>query len=290
MMLSIQNTYAILAQYLFSEDNNRPSDEVIELWMTEIVSMDQYTFSDGIIGLGWLVSFLIQNGYIAADVDEILENVDDNIYKFTIKTILEEQPDIDQMLGLVTFYQQRIANKESKASFYRNFSHFESLKLLLKKLNDFLLSHTITHQNLSINIGVILKYGYLIQSEVRDPLMEEVFYSKTEQLIVYFEALSSVTITNEILLDLLKFAAGIKQYHQPYWAEKINAVYLNMKKLQNQDDKVSPVVMIWEKIYLSIPKPDIRYKEDQDFWQTEDGMELLFFSYTNIISIKVSND
>lgn len=258
--------------------------------MTEIVSMDQYTFLDGIIGLGWLISFLIQNGYIAADVDEVLENVDDNIYKFTIKTILEEQPDTDQILGLVTFYQQRIANKESKATFYRNFSHLESMKLLLKKLNDFLLSNTVTHHNLSLNVDVVLKYSYLIQSTVRDTLMEEVFYSKMEQLIVYFETLPAAPVTNEILLDVLKFAAGITQYHHPCWAEKINAVYVNLKKQQNQDEEVSVAVMIWENIYLSIPNPEIRYQEDRYFWQTEEGQRLLFFFYTNIISFKLSHD
>ncbi|WP_316820458.1 hypothetical protein [Pedobacter gandavensis] len=288
-MNSEQNLYSILSQLILPENKKKQSNDLFDNWVEGIIKKDQYTFNDGIIGLGWLVAFLIEKQQIEGNVDEILEDVDDNLYKFTLKTILDEQTEIDQILVLIEYYHQRLFDIKSKAGFYRRFSYYENMKLLLEKLNT-ILGEPITDDNLNLKIRVLLKYSHLIQTCIPETLIEVPFYQQIERLINYFQELEPAPASDELTINLLKLSMCAKQYENPYWVEKVNEIYAKLIEPIYQEHQSSVEISIWKKTISSLPEPTLGYYHYHDYWKTEKGKHLLFTLYTNIKSFELSYD
>lgn len=274
-----QNTYSLLSLYLQSSSNSNLSHDLLERWANDIIKKNDYTFKNGIIGLGWLVDFLIQNGYMFGDANEILEDVDDNLYKFSIKISLEEPPNIDMLLELITFYQQRITNKKSTTQFYRSFTHFECLKLLLSRLNRFLLDSPVNSRTSPLKINTVLKYSFLMKSWLTESLVEEAFYTSIESLIPYLEDLSEeIGYIVDLEVDVLKLLACVVQYQNTYWIEKL---YHTFKKIRGSREP-STEGMIWEYVLQDNLQPRLIYKEFFDYWNTPKGQRMFFTLCTNL--------
>lgn len=287
-MHSEENTYSVLSRFLPSKVDQGSSNALLDRWAEEVTTINNYTFDNGVTGLGWLIAFLIQKEHIGGNVDEILEDVDDNIYKFTIKSILSEPTNVDQLLELVTFYQQRFTDGIANHNFYRKFSHFECMKLLTEKLNAFLSEVPVNDENLCTKINILLKYSYLAESGIIETLVEEAFYSQIEKLIIYFNDTEPTRFNEGLMISLLKFLVCVKQYQNSHWTEKITKAYLDLKMALNEKHKNASTIAIWEKVCFSIPQPRLRYEEDQSYWQSEKGKHLLFILYTNVRSFELS--
>jgi hypothetical protein len=158
---------------------------------------------------------------VEGDADDILEDIDDSIYKLTIKEVLDHTVNIAQTLYYVTYYQQRL-QYVSGAHFYRRFTHFECIKLLLEKLNTFLLQQqdSITKDNIKDITDIVLKYSYLTKSCVNEKLVEEAFYPTVEKLIAFFASAENRQGTEE---SFIKLYVTVRQYDNPYWESKLEA-------------------------------------------------------------------
>lgn len=224
----ITNIFEVLQAYIKAEDFAYRK-QLLDDWSSEILQRDDYSFDRGVLGLGWLINYLIHEKYMEGDADEILEDIDDNIYKLVIREILDDNLDIMLLLGYVTYYQQRLTYR-SNIHFYRRFTHLECLKLLLKKLNFFLLDAPLhSREVITQKIDIVLKYSFLIKTCINEKLVEEAFYFAMEQLLEYFE-------NNYYSVDdILWTTVTIKQYGHPYWLNCINAcIYPNEGLSQEQ--------------------------------------------------------
>ncbi|MBL1408203.1 hypothetical protein [Sphingobacterium faecale] len=242
------NTLDMLYTYV-STNFKDIQDKILEDWASEVIENGNHSFEKGLLGLGWLIAFLVENDYIKGDADEILEDIDDTLYKLTIGEVLNPKTEIEQLLCYVTYYQQRLQYK-SKAHFYRRFSHFECMKLLLKKLNNFLLE---TREKTSVSlirdqINIVLKYSFLVKTCVNEKLVEEAFYPAVEALLNFFRQQEELKGAEE---DLAKLYLCVQQYDNPYWIDSIEAICTNAEDYPLKHNEIIP--FCWTNICICFP-------------------------------------
>jgi len=217
-----QNMLDILHGYL-STDPAFSDGTLLDEWVSEVVETGDHGFENGLLGLGWLICYLLQKNYIQGDVDEILTDVDDTIYKLAIKEVLESEYHVNTLLYFVTYYQQRLQYR-TKTHFYRSFTHFECLKLLLEKLNLFMLREPLKdNEIIGQKIDVILKYTFLLKAHIDEKLVEEALYTTIEELNLFFGH------TTPTLDQITKFHLAILQYKNPHWEKKTKALLDSIK-------------------------------------------------------------
>lgn len=276
MNTSQETIYDILLYYV--DPNTSPkkrSIDKLDKWAEEIVNNDDQSLERGLSGLGWIVSYLIQHKYIKADVEEIIGDIDDILYKYTLKEITTSEMNISQLLGYITYYQQRILHMH-KSSFYRRFTHLECMKLLLQKLNGFLLKDSISPTNLNQKINIVLKYSFLIKTGLDERQIEESFYSTIEELIHYF----SFDNTNGNNLNMLcKLYGAIKQYENYHWSSQIEKL-LPPKQPQGKH---------WEAlVYSFISKEKINWQNYLNGLSADEKGFFLFECITNIKGFSIN--
>lgn len=248
-MKQVQDTFDILYNYLLSEATGKDND-LLESWASKVIKSGDHGFEKGLLGLGWLIAFLIDNNYIEGDADEILEDIDDTLYKLTIKEVLDPFVHIPQLLHHVSYYQQRL-QCDSPRHFYRQFAHFECIKLLLEKLNKLLLqSHdTVSAHTISDRVNIVLKYSYLTKTCVNEKLIEEAFYHTIEGLIDFFENSHEFVECEE---DLAKLYICVKQYEHPYWIGRIEHIYAHKAKRNQGIENNQEIPSFWANIRTHI--------------------------------------
>lgn len=96
---------------VFSEFADKLINEVTNSISTET----PFDFESGITGIGWAIEYLIQNGFIDADADDMLEEFDTKVYQ----VLIHEQKDIATTLAighyLVSRLRYRVKNEETIA-------------------------------------------------------------------------------------------------------------------------------------------------------------------------------
>lgn len=77
------------------------------------------TFSNGLMGIGWGIEYLVKNKYVEANTNEILSNLDNDIFNKSIATSFFN----DDFFGCGHYFLSRLSNEES----------FDELSYLKKK-------------------------------------------------------------------------------------------------------------------------------------------------------------
>lgn len=255
-----QSTLDMLYLY-HSSASEEEKIQKLDAWISTVIASNDYGFDRGLLGLGWLISYLIQEELMEGDADEILEDVEDVLYKLTIKEIVHPEYRVSELLYFATYYQQRLEYK-SKAHFYRRFTLFESLKLIIEKLNKFLMSEedTAAPSRIKDQVDIVLKYSYLSKKIIGEKLIEEAFYPAVESLIDFFEDQKCLDGYTE---EFAKLYLCVKQYEHPHWEEKIQSIY--SEKVQNKvEDPISESAIRWESLSLAYPEKYLPKRDNDD--------------------------
>lgn len=110
--------------YLFQlarQTGNSYYQEVAEQLIDDIcVAADKMTsagFNDGLCGVAWSIEYLAQKGFIDADTDDALEEIDNRIFKYLTSKSFDELITSSDMLPGIAFYLiWRIAPHKDKDS------------------------------------------------------------------------------------------------------------------------------------------------------------------------------
>lgn len=263
-----EEIYTLLKSFI---DKSEDAQEELDLFIANAVQNNDYNFSSGLIGAGWLLSYLYQQEIIKDDIDELLYDFDDNFYKIAIKTIVEDKSSLDDLLNIITYFQQRIQNKSSSYNFHRRFALFETIKLLAEKL-----VFKLAADELSIHdcIKCLFKLSYLTRTCVNEKDVEEVYYSKTEELIKYFSRVKFLSIQDEYNLRLLQLSCI--QYDSFYWVNEIENIFV----LKDECSKSELLIMM--KNINNILFNDPEKKIDMSIYNTLEKENLLISLVTNL--------
>lgn len=87
--------------------------ELIDEIYEEITLNTPAGFENGLAGIGWGIEYLVQNNFIEADTDEVLEEFDNRIFKELIYNTPKEIGLLDGILGISFYFLKRIQNTVS---------------------------------------------------------------------------------------------------------------------------------------------------------------------------------
>ncbi|MFV0269565.1 MAG: lanthionine synthetase LanC family protein [Draconibacterium sp.] len=87
--------------------------ELIDEIYEEITSTVPIDFENGLVGIGWGIEYLVQNGFIDADTDEVLEEFDNRIFKKFIDQTPTELNLLNGLIGIGAYFLKRIQNPQS---------------------------------------------------------------------------------------------------------------------------------------------------------------------------------
>lgn len=226
--------YDVLAKFVFGNIINR--DEFFESWAEEIILKQDTGFDTGLVGLGWITSYLLEVKKISSENYEFLNDLDDMIYKIFQKEMLKEEVDFHLMFKFITYFQQRI--KHTKIDdFYRNFMFINCIKNTIRKLNESLtqkLDRTSSQSIYKNQVLLILKYSYLIDFYINESLIEDFFYTSSIQLIEDLEKTTTPIVDSNIVYMLY---CALKQYDFPFLVNKLDLFISNNEGLFSNRDK-----------------------------------------------------
>lgn len=147
----------VLYLFAFSFLNN---DKVIKKqarkWlnyiMDNISKVNGYDFENGLMGIGYAVNWLIENNFVKGISDEVLEELDDVLYREFIYTNLDDGSLEKGSSGRVLYSFQRIFSKNSNRSYYREITLKEMLYLSIDEWYNHLVKNDGLTKSLKINI------------------------------------------------------------------------------------------------------------------------------------------
>ena len=87
--------------------------ELIDEIYEEITANTPVDFENGLAGIGWGIEYLVQNGFIEADTDEVLEEFDNRIFKELIYNTPQNIGLLIGLIGIGAYFLKRIKNKAS---------------------------------------------------------------------------------------------------------------------------------------------------------------------------------
>jgi hypothetical protein len=87
--------------------------ELIDEIYEEITANTPIDFENGLAGIGYGIEYLVQNGFIEADTDEVLEEFDNRIFKELIYNTPRDIGLLNGLAGIGTYFLKRIKNPAS---------------------------------------------------------------------------------------------------------------------------------------------------------------------------------
>lgn len=84
--------------------------ELIDEIYEEITINTPAGFENGLAGIGWGIEYLVQNNFIEADTDEVLEEFDNRIFKELIYNTPQEIGLLNGIIGLGAYFLKRVQN------------------------------------------------------------------------------------------------------------------------------------------------------------------------------------
>jgi len=113
-----------------------------------IIKVDNYNFSDGLLGIGWGIEWLAQNEFIELNTDEFLEDLDDEVYRLIMYS-KAETIDLDSgTLGRILYLYKRLVSHNPNGNFHKTICNKEVLVLLIDELYERLLAEENSLLNL----------------------------------------------------------------------------------------------------------------------------------------------
>lgn len=87
--------------------------ELIDEIYEEITANTPVGFENGLAGIGWGIEYLVQNSFIEADTDEVLEEFDNRIFKELIYNTPHDIGLLNGLVGIGAYFLKRIKDKAS---------------------------------------------------------------------------------------------------------------------------------------------------------------------------------
>jgi hypothetical protein len=162
-------------------------------YITEQIGQeDRLHFGKGIMGIGWAIEWMAQNKFIDENTDEVLADIDDEIYK---SVIYEKSDSLSQQVGVLAkalYFFTRYQCMNPGTPRYKTIANIECLILLIDEINE---------QLFDKDKG-ILAAPLLPPSDIADIASALILLSRISLLRIYPE------ITMRIIKGIVNFIIG----------------------------------------------------------------------------------
>jgi lantibiotic modifying enzyme len=131
--LGISIVFYHLARQTGSQIYENYAEELIDEIFDEINTEISWNFADGLTGIGWGIEYLVQNKFLYADADEVLNEIDLKIAPFM--NYFPTQNNLgDGLLGIGTYLLKRIKNSKAVDE---NMQFKNNKQLLINLIDEF---------------------------------------------------------------------------------------------------------------------------------------------------------
>jgi len=109
--------------------------ELIDEIYEEISVSTSWDFENGLAGIGWGIEYLVQNGFIEADTDEVLKEFDNRLFQALIYNTPREIGLLDGLVGMGAYFLKRIQNPASNNEKISTLTNKQTLIHLIDELD-----------------------------------------------------------------------------------------------------------------------------------------------------------
>lgn len=134
-----------ICYFILSEIENNPNYEINARILLDEISdhigdVEDLDFANGLAGIGWGIEWLVQNDFVDANTDEILEDLDDELYKSVVFAKAASLSLHNGTLGKAMYFYKRLTAQNPNPVRYRTLCNQECLVLLTDEINETLLN------------------------------------------------------------------------------------------------------------------------------------------------------
>ena len=181
--------YYHLSRITRNAEYEQIAEELLDKVFANLSVGSSIDYEHGLSGIGWGIEYLVQNGFIEGDTDEILEEVDNKIFKILQKDNLGSFELINGLTGYLFYLISRLKNPANPGSITQRINN-ELLILVINKLDE-----VITNQFPSIVKEIcfdlfwrfpVMLYG--LTKAFKLDIYSEKIECMIKQWILYFEA------------------------------------------------------------------------------------------------------
>lgn len=128
--------YAVAYRYSGQAVFESKAQQLLNYITDQIGNEDLLNFGCGITGIGWAIEWLAQNKFIIENTDEILADIDDEIYK---SVIYGKSPSLSRntgTLGKALYFYSRNQSENPGTPRYKTIANLECLILLIDEIKE----------------------------------------------------------------------------------------------------------------------------------------------------------
>ena len=98
-----------------SKDHNQKAELLISEIFEQVANMKVYDIKAGLAGIGLGFDYLVENEYVKGDINDILEDVDDILFKQICNPEIKGNNDISLKLQLLYYFTVRLKNQNKNS-------------------------------------------------------------------------------------------------------------------------------------------------------------------------------
>ncbi|HEY5464675.1 MAG TPA: hypothetical protein VIJ95_15540 [Hanamia sp.] len=214
-----------------SSSDNQFGESALEMLNSvsnSIAGEEQLSFENGLTGIGWAIEWIAQNGFLKINTNDILEEIDDAIYKSVVFGSDKNISLSDGTLGKLLFFLSRYKSRNPDTHRLKNIFHEECLVLLSDDLHEKLLGDGGVFKKETLDENDLLNLGHTIYfistflwTRINEPTVEDTLYGVVKFVDNYVDKSINGNIANHALvfLSCCYYLAG-KNHKQNYWQER----------------------------------------------------------------------
>lgn len=278
--------YYLLAKCLSDESFKQKGMALLNDISENISTISELQFENGLAGVGWAIEFLVQNELLDdTNTDDVLEEVDDLLYKSVVYTRDESVSLRSGTLGKMTYFQARELSLNFNSQRFRHVCHLECLVFLTDQIttryvkegtlmNTANLAQIIRDRNFKsiIDLGTtlfIIAEMVNISKQAAEPLLylsiectEKLLRSSIASISEYSECTVLGYYYDLLCLAICYFIAG-KKHKQGYWQKRAAYYMEELELIIKNDCQLNDSLLIKRlNIYclLNIQIPKLKYQ------------------------------
>lgn len=241
--------YYLLSKHTSDETLKEEGLALLDEISENITSIQKLGFGDGLAGIGWGVEWLVQNELLAdTNTDDVLEDVDNTLYKAVIYTREKDTSLLTGMLGSIAYFLRRELSRNPGTHRFRRICHQECIVILTDCLYE-----TLTGDNglLKDTPGSAAENNFIINLGQTLTLMSSIIDINRPTVKAILR--ESVKYAGEVLTGAVSLEPPSRSLN-----EHLNALYLAVCMLiagkKRQDNLLqSQAIEYIGKLYAALP-------------------------------------
>ena len=129
-LIGISMCFFILSRITGQQNYRKKALRHLNKVQQSILAIDDLGYAEGLAGIGWAVEWLEQQGYIKANTDVVLEDIDDTIYTAVIFSLDVSLSLEDGVIGKALYFLYRMQGRNNDKRRYRIVCNLECLVFL----------------------------------------------------------------------------------------------------------------------------------------------------------------